>query len=409
MAPIPVWSGNLQLSLVLVPVRMFPATSSEGAIAFRMIHEPSGKPIKYLKGVETEQGFEEVREEEIIKGYEHTKGHHVLIKPEELDELKLEAKHTIDMARFVDRDEIDSRYFEKPYYLLPDGDSADEGYVVLRDALAKSKKLAIGQLIMHGREHLVGITAHKKGLMLLILRYQDELRKSETYFDNIDTKVDDSAVKLAVNLVEQELGKFEPEKMPNEYARAITGLSRPRSSSVRRRLRSRLRSARRPRSSTSWTRLRRACRRRGRRKSKTQCVSGWANPRRRIKSLLHRHGHGLRHGARLVAFTGTDKLPAHFAAQAGDVFLASHFDYDAAIAVEDVKLQKLSSALSAFVRCRRVTEISNRNLPNKSVDRVLIMFSHSEMAMGRLYDLPYSVELWDEQDRHVEELIAVDR
>ena len=166
-------------------------------------------------------GFEEVPEEEIIKGYEHTKGHHVLIKPEELDELKLEAKHTIDMARFVDRDEIDSRYFEKPYYLLPDGDSADEGYVVLRDALAKSKKLAIGQLIMHGREHLVGITAHKKGLMLLILRYQDELRKPEPYFDTIDTKVDNSAVKLAVDLVEQESGKFEPEKMPNEYARAV--------------------------------------------------------------------------------------------------------------------------------------------------------------------------------------------
>jgi DNA end-binding protein Ku len=221
MAPIPVWSGNLRLSLVLVPVRMFPATSSEGAIAFRMIHEPSGKPIKYLKGVETDQGFEEVPEEEIIKGYEHTKGHHVLIKPEELDELKLEAKHTIDMARFVNRDEIDSRYFEKPYYLLPDGDSADEGYVVLRDALGKNKKLAIGQLIMHGREHLVGITAHKKGLMLLILRYQDALRKPDSYFDSIDTRVDDSAVKLAVDLVEQESGKFEPEKMPNEYARAV--------------------------------------------------------------------------------------------------------------------------------------------------------------------------------------------
>src|SRR6476620_9451462 len=221
MAPIPVWSGNLRLSLVLVPVRMFPAISTEGTIAFRMIHEPSGQPIKYLKGVETERGFEEVPEEEIIKGYEHTRGHHVLIKPEELDELKLGAKHTIDMARFVDREEIDSRYFEKPYYLLPDGDEADEGYTVLRDAFAKTKKVAIGQLIMHGREHLVGITAHKKGLMLLILRYQDELRKPDSFFDTIDTKVDDSAVKLADDLVEQESGKFEPEKMPNEYARAI--------------------------------------------------------------------------------------------------------------------------------------------------------------------------------------------
>jgi DNA end-binding protein Ku len=221
MAPIPVWSGNLRLSLVLVPVRMFPAISTEGTIAFRMIHEPSGQPIKYLKGVETERGFEEVPEEEIIKGYEHTKGHHVLIEPKELDALKLEAKHTIDMARFVDRDEIDSRYFEKPYYLLPDGDEADEGYTVLRDALAKTKKVAIGQLIMHGREHLVGITAHKKGLVLVILRYADELRKPETYFDKIDATPKADAVQLAVELVEEHSGKFEPQKMPNEYAEAI--------------------------------------------------------------------------------------------------------------------------------------------------------------------------------------------
>src|SRR6476620_12653691 len=221
MAPIPVWSGNLRLSLVLVPVRMFPAISTEGTIAFRMIHEPSGQPIKYLKGVETERGFEEVPEEEIIKGYEHTKGHHVLIEPKELDALKLEAKHTIDMARFVDRDEIDNRYFEKPYYLLPDGDEADEGYTVLRDGLAKTKKVAIGQLIMHGREHLVGITAHKKGLVLVILRYADELRKAESYFDKIDATPKADAVQLAVELVEEHSGKFEPQKMRNEYAQAI--------------------------------------------------------------------------------------------------------------------------------------------------------------------------------------------
>ena len=221
MAPIPVWSGNLRLSLVLVPVRLYPATSTEGTIAFRMIHEPSGKPIKYLKGIETEQGFEEVPEKEIIKGYEQAKGHHVLINPEEIDALKLEAKHTVDMVRFVDLGEIDSRYFEKPYYLMPDGDEADEGYTVLRDAFAKTKKMAIGQLIMHGREHLVGITAHKKGLILVILRYADELRKPEPYFEKIEAEPAPDAVKLAVDLIKQQSGKFEPQKMPNEYARAV--------------------------------------------------------------------------------------------------------------------------------------------------------------------------------------------
>ena len=221
MAPFPVWSGNLRLSLVLVPVRMFPATSTEGTIAFRMIHEPSGKPIKYLKGIETEHGFEEVPEEEIIKGYEHTKGHYVLIEPSELDALKLEAKHTIDMTTFVDRDEIDPRYFDKPYYLLPDGDEADEGYTVLRDALAKTKKVAVGQLIMHGREHIVGIMPKDKGLMVVILRYADELRKPESFFDNLKVDAKSDAVKLAVKLIEDESGKFEPQKMPNEYAEAV--------------------------------------------------------------------------------------------------------------------------------------------------------------------------------------------
>jgi DNA end-binding protein Ku len=93
------------------PSGYFRRPRPEGTIAFRMIHAPSGKPIKYyLKVIETEHGFEEVPDEEIIKGYEHTKGHHVLIEPSELEALKLEAKHTIDMTTFVDRDEIDSRY-----------------------------------------------------------------------------------------------------------------------------------------------------------------------------------------------------------------------------------------------------------------------------------------------------------
>ena len=159
MPPPSLWSGNLRLSLVLIPVKLCPAISNEEAVSFRMIHEPSRKPIRYVKGVHEGDKFIEVPEEEIIKGYEHAKGHHVLIDPKELDELKLEAKHTIDMVRFVDEAEIDSRYWEKPYYLVPDGDDADEGYTVIRDALKQTRKVAIGQLIMHGRGHLVGIKA----------------------------------------------------------------------------------------------------------------------------------------------------------------------------------------------------------------------------------------------------------
>jgi DNA end-binding protein Ku len=221
MPPPPLWSGNLRLSLVLIPVKLCPAVSTEEAISFRQIHAASGTLIRYVKGVWDGDEFIEVPDEEIVKGYEHAKGHHVLIDPKEIDELKLEAKHTIDMVRFVDESEIDPRYFEKPYYLVPDGEEADEGYVVIRDAMKETGKVAIGQLIMHGREHLVGIKAHGRGLLLTILRYGHEVRPAEPYFEKIAAEPKPKAVKLATRLIERESGRFEPEKMPDEYATAV--------------------------------------------------------------------------------------------------------------------------------------------------------------------------------------------
>src|SRR6187397_1659885 len=134
MAPPSLWSGNLRLSLVLIPVRLVPALSTEEAISFRQIHEPSGTPIRYVKGIHDGDTFTEVPDEEIVKGCEYAKGQHVLIDPKEIDDLKLEAKHTIDMVRFVAENDIDSRYWEKPYYLVPDGDEADEGYAIMQRA-----------------------------------------------------------------------------------------------------------------------------------------------------------------------------------------------------------------------------------------------------------------------------------
>src|SRR5215831_17119589 len=226
MPPPALWSGNLRLSLVLIPVKLVPAVSTEEAIAFRQIHEPSGKPIRNLKGILDGDTFTEVPDEEIVKGYEYAKGHHVLIDPREIDELKLEAKHTIDMVRFVDEDEIDTRYWEKPYYLIPDGDEADEGYAIMQKALAETGKVAVGQLIMHGRQHLVGIKSLEGGLVLSILRYAHELRDPKPYFEYIDAKAEPEAVRLATKLIEAESGRFEPEKIPDKYAETLSELLR---------------------------------------------------------------------------------------------------------------------------------------------------------------------------------------
>jgi DNA end-binding protein Ku len=226
MPPPSLWSGNLRLSLVNIPVRLVPAISTEEAISFRTIHEPSGEPIRYVKGIETDKGFKEVPEDEIVKGYEYAKGHYVLLHPEEIDDLKLEAKHTIDMRQFVDEREIDSRFWEKPYHLVPDGDEADEGYAIMAKALADTGKVAIGQLIRQGHEYLVAIKGLKGGLMLSILRYPYELRDSKTYFENINAKPEPEALKLAKELIESESGPFQPDKIPDKYAETLRELLR---------------------------------------------------------------------------------------------------------------------------------------------------------------------------------------
>jgi Ku protein len=226
------------------------------------------------KGGPQRDTFTEVSEDEILKGYEHAKGHHILIKPSELDELKLEANHTIDMKVFVDRDEIDPRYFEKPYYLLPDGDSADEGYAVMNKALAKTGKVAIGQLVMGGREHIVGIMAHENGLMLSILRYAHEVRDAEPYFENIKAAPSTEIVELARELIESQAGSFEPKKMPDEYARAVRALVRRKVDKRAPEVQVAAKAAARPRSSTSWLRSRKACRSQGGRRFERHSIVG---------------------------------------------------------------------------------------------------------------------------------------
>lgn len=219
MAPRAFWTGYLRLSLVNIPVKLYPATTSERAIAFHQIHEPSGKRIRYQKIV---PGVGPVENEEITKGYEYEKGKYVLIDPKEVDELKLESKQTIDLARFVDESAIDDRYFETPYYLLPDGEMADEGYAILQKALKDSKKIGVGQFILRGRGNIVAIKPFGKGLLLEVLRHANEIRAAEPIFKEItEVKVDKEALDLAKELIKRKSGKFEPEQFKDEYSEAV--------------------------------------------------------------------------------------------------------------------------------------------------------------------------------------------
>jgi len=116
MAARPIWRGQIRLALVSIPVELFPATRSGAQIQFHQVHEPSGKRIKYEKVV---PGIGPVDRDEIVKGYEVSKGHYVLLDPEEIESVKLESRKTLDLVQFVDDDEIDAMYFDKPYYIVP--------------------------------------------------------------------------------------------------------------------------------------------------------------------------------------------------------------------------------------------------------------------------------------------------
>jgi DNA end-binding protein Ku len=219
MAPRAFWTGHLRLSLVNIPVKLYPATTSERAIALHQIHEPSGKRIRYQK---IAPGVGPVENEEITKGYEYEKGKYVLVDQKEIDELKLESKQTIELARFVDEDAIDTRYYETPYYLMPDGDMADEGYVILQKALRETKKVGVGQFILRGHGNIVAIKPFGKGLILEVLRHANEIRAAEPLFKEIaEVKVDKEALDLAKELIKRKAGKFEPEQFKDQYSEAV--------------------------------------------------------------------------------------------------------------------------------------------------------------------------------------------
>lgn len=216
------WQGQIRLALVSIPVEIYAATKSGAAISFRQIHEPSGKPINYEKVV---QGIGPVDRDEIVKGYEISKGNYVLLEDDEIEAVKIESRKTLELVQFVDAHEIDVFYFEKPYYVVPQDELAEEAFVVLREALRQKKKVALGQLSVRGREMLVSLKPCGKGLVLETLRYADEVRRAQTYFKGIpDTKPDKEMLELAGSLIDKKSAPFDAGEFEDRYVEAIRKL-----------------------------------------------------------------------------------------------------------------------------------------------------------------------------------------
>ena len=157
------WKGYLRLSLVTIGVEVYNAVESKSEISFRQIHKPSGKRVNYEKVV---KGVGKVETADIVKGYEVDTDTYVAMEPEEIDALKLESKKTIDLVQFVDASEVDYRFFERPYFVAPADSLAGEGYVVIRDALAKTGKVGLAQITIGGRGWLVALAPFGDGLVM---------------------------------------------------------------------------------------------------------------------------------------------------------------------------------------------------------------------------------------------------
>ncbi|KQN81364.1 DNA repair protein [Sphingomonas sp. Leaf67] len=216
------WQGQIRLALVSIPVEIYSATKSGASISFRQIHEPSGKPIHYEKSV---TGIGPVDPDEIMKGYQIEKGEYVLLDQEEIDAVKLESKKTLELTQFVDAHEIDVIYYEKPYFVVPADDLAEEAFIVLREALKRTRKVGLGQLALRGREYVVSLKPCGRGMVLETLRYADEVNRAQGYFRDIpDAKPDDDLLDLAETLIAKKTAKFDPQEFHDRYVDALKDL-----------------------------------------------------------------------------------------------------------------------------------------------------------------------------------------
>lgn len=219
MAARATWQGQIRLALVSIPVEIYAATHSGAAVQFKQIHEPSGKPVHYEKVVD---GIGPVDKDDIMKGYEVKKGEYVLLDQDEIDAVRLESKKTLELTQFVDAGEIDALYYERPFFVVPAEELANEAFIVLREALKRTGKVGLGQLALRGREYVVSLKPSGRGLVMETLRYADEMEKAQSYFAKVpDEKPDEELLELAEALIDKKSGAFHPKDYHDRYVDAL--------------------------------------------------------------------------------------------------------------------------------------------------------------------------------------------
>jgi DNA end-binding protein Ku len=231
----PYWSGQIQISLVQFGVKLFVATEAKSDIHFHQIDRKSGERVKHQKVLASavedapDEAADPVEKNQIVKGYEYSKGRYVTIEPEELEELRVPSKHTMEVTQFVDEADISPEFFEKPYFVVPENEAQGEAFATVRKALIDTKKVALSKIAFGGREHVVAIvpagTDAHGGMMAYTMRYAAELRDPAEYFAEIKKRtVDADSLALAKELIKRKAGSFDPSKFVDGYEVAVKEL-----------------------------------------------------------------------------------------------------------------------------------------------------------------------------------------
>jgi DNA end-binding protein Ku len=223
MAPRPNWKGFLKLSLVSCGVAMYPATSTSQRIRFNIINKATGNRIRN-EVVDAETG-DPVESDDRIKGYEIEKGEYILLEDDELDNVALDSTHTIDIDEFVPMADVDRIYLDESYYIVPQDDVAQEAFAVIREAMKKEDLAGLARVVVSRRERLLLLRPRGKGLLATTLRYKNEVRAEDAYFDDIpDSKVSPDMLKLATHILDTKKGEFDPGKFEDRYETALKEL-----------------------------------------------------------------------------------------------------------------------------------------------------------------------------------------
>lgn len=229
MAARPTWQGHLKLSLVTCPVALYTATSSSNDVHFNLINPETNNRIRM---VATDPDTGPVERSSLVKGFEVSKDEYVLFDDADFEKVRLESTRTISIDKFVDESEIDRLYWDDPFYVVPEKGAGVEAFVVIRDAMQKQGKVALGQLVLRGKERQLALEVRGKGLIAYTLRAHDEVRDADDYFDDIPTvKADADMVEIAARIIAQKEADFDPTEFKDRYDDALREMIKAKSKS----------------------------------------------------------------------------------------------------------------------------------------------------------------------------------